>query len=52
MMNCDNNCETCGKYTTSHYCGTEYVEYHCIAADKYVKVSYDEKGNEESREVF
>lgn len=52
MINCDNQCENCGKYTTVHYNGTEYTEYNCIVADKDVRVVYDENGNEEHREVF
>lgn len=52
MINCDNQCEVCGKYTTVRYNGTEYTEYNCIIADKDVRVVYDENGNEEHREVF
>ena len=52
MMNCGYDCENCGKYTSAHYNGTEYTEYHCLETDKYVKVSYDEEGNEESREIY
>ena len=52
MVTCDNQCETCGKYTTVHYNGTEYTEYKCIVADKDVKVIYDENGNEARREIF
>jgi hypothetical protein len=52
MINCDNQCETCRKYTTVHYNGTEYVEYNCIVAGKDVKVVYDENGNEERRDKY
>ena len=52
MINCDNQCEKCGKYTTAHYNGAEYKEHNCIVADKDVRVVYDENGNEERREVF
>ena len=52
MIKCDNQCETCGKYTSVHYCGTEYKEYDCVIANKYVKVVYDEDGKEICREVF
>lgn len=52
MINCDNQCENCGKYTTVHYNGTEYTEYNCIVADKDVRVVYDGNGNEEHREVY
>lgn len=51
-MNCDNNCESCGKYTSVHYNGGEYTEYSCLVANKDVKVIYDENGNEEKREVW
>lgn len=51
MVNCDNQCEVCRKYTTVHYNGTEYIEYNYIVADKDVRVVYDENGNEKRREV-
>lgn len=49
---CDNHCETCGKYTSVHHNGGEYTEYHCLITDKYVKIIYDENGDEADREVF
>ena len=52
MVNCDNQCGVCEKYTTVHCNGTDYTEYHCIVADKDVKVVYDEDGNEVHREVW
>lgn len=51
-VNCDNHCETCGKYTSVHYNGGKYTEYNCLVANKDVKVIYDEKGNEEKREIW
>ncbi|MBQ2610184.1 MAG: hypothetical protein II586_07500 [Butyrivibrio sp.] len=51
-VNCDNHCETCGKYTSVHYNGGEYTEYNCLVANKDVKVIYDENGNEEKREIW
>ena len=51
MINCDNQCEKCRKYTTVHYNGTEYTEYNCLVADKDVRVVYDEYGNEVRREI-
>ena len=50
-VSCDNNCETCNKYTTVHYNGTQYTEYNRLVAGKDVKVIYDENGNEIKREV-
>ncbi len=52
MISCDNQCETCGKWTSVHSNGTEYTEYSCFVANKDVKIIYDENGNEERREVF
>lgn len=52
MVNCDNNCESCGKYTSVHYNGSEYTEYNCLVANKDVKVIYDENGDEEKREIW
>ena len=52
MISCDNQCETCNKYTSVHHNGNEYTEYKCIVANKDVKVIYDEHGKEEKREVW
>lgn len=51
-INCDNNCESCEKYTSVHSNGGEYTEYHCLTANKYVKIVYDKNGNEERREIY
>ena len=51
-IRCNNNCETCGKYTSVHYNGGKYTEYSCIVANKDVKVLYDEKGKEKQRIVW
>lgn len=50
-ITCDNQCESCGRYTSVHFNGGEYTEFHCPIAHKYVKIIYDENGNEERREV-
>ena len=52
MVECDNQCEKCKKYTTVHCKGTEYTVYNCLVANKDVKVVYDETGNEKRREVL
>lgn len=52
MINCDNNCEDCRKYTSVHHQGIEYTEYNCLVADKNVRVIYDENGKEERREIL
>lgn len=52
MINCDNRCENCGKYTSVHYSGDEWTEYKCIVAGKDVKVIYDEDGEEIKREIY
>ena len=52
MINCDNQCEICRKYTTAHYYGAEYTEYDCVVVGKRVRVVYDENGDEERREIF
>lgn len=51
-LNCDHQCETCGKYTSVHYNGGKYTEYNCLVANKDVTVVYDENGNEVDRKVF
>lgn len=51
-INCDNNCESCGKYTSVHCNGGKYTEYSCLVANKDVKIIYDENGNEEKREIW
>ena len=52
MISCDNQCETCGRWTSVHSNGGEYTEYKCIVANKDVTIIYDEDGNEERREVY
>lgn len=52
MLYCDNHCETCNKYSSVHYHGTESTEYNCIIMNKDVTVIYDEDGREIERKVW
>lgn len=50
MIQCDNNCENCGLYTSYHKNGGEYEEYDCPYTGKTVTIYY-ENGEEVKRVV-